>query len=134
MNVFEVPLSPQAQYFDVTLLNVDYNMVLTWNAIAGCWVLDIYDPSNVALVLGIPLITGADLLSQFGYLGFGGGLIVTVDAGAGVPTFDGLGSSGHLYFIVPEASDSAAPVVTASIYGPSSGGKIIIPPTPGPSA
>ena len=98
---FEIPLSPQAQTFDVSLANLDYNMRVTWNPISVCWVLDIADTNGVPLVQGIPLITGADLLAQYTYLGISGGLIVTVDDGIGVPTFQGLGDSGHLYFVVP---------------------------------
>lgn len=128
LSVFEIPLSPNAQRFDVVLLNVDYNMVVTWNAIAACWVLDIYDSNNVPLVRGLPLITGADLLAQFRYLGFGGGLIVTVDAGIGVPTFGGLGVTGHLYFIVPPSPSDVAAQAGTDIYGIK---KTIEPPTGG---
>jgi hypothetical protein len=62
--------------------------------------MDIGDENGTILVAGIPLVSGADLLSQYRYLGFPGGLFVTTDRGAGeVPTFDGLGATSHLYFI-----------------------------------
>lgn len=101
MQPFEIPLNPQAVVFDISLLNVDYNMRIVWNPISMCWVLDIASANSVPLVQGVPLITGADLLAQYAYLGFGGGLVVTTDDGIGVPTFEGLGVSGHLYFTVP---------------------------------
>lgn len=100
---FEIPLSPKAQTFNVSLANVDYNMRLVWNPISACWMLDISDTDGVPVVLGIPLVTGADLLAQYTYLGIRGGLVVTVDDGVGVPTFSGLGLQGHLYFVVPAA-------------------------------
>lgn len=98
---YEIPLDPKAVVFAITLGNNDYSMQIVWNPISMCWVLDIADGSDVPLVQGIPLITGADLLAQYAYLGFGGGLVVTTDDGVGVPTFEGLGVSGHLYFTVP---------------------------------
>lgn len=115
---FEIPLSPEAQRFDIVLNNISYNMLIVWNPISGCWVLDIYDSNNVALVQGIPLVTGADLLAQYAYLGFGGGLVCTVDAGIGVPTFAGLGETGHLYFVLPEDQVAASGVAGGTdIYG-----------------
>lgn len=96
---YEIPLTPNAQTFDVSLGGIDYNMRLIWNSISACWVLDIADASNNPLVRGIPLVTGANLLGQYAYLGIPGGLTVTVDDGIGVPTYPGLGSTGHLYFV-----------------------------------
>lgn len=98
---YEIPLSPKAQVFNVSLAGVDYNMRIVWNTASLCWVLDIADTDGVPILQGLPLVTGADLLAQYAYLGIRGGLIVTVDDGIGVPTFAGLGVQGHLYFIVP---------------------------------
>lgn len=99
LNVFEIPLSGNAQRFDIVLSDVDYFMQFVWNSIANCWVLDISDLNSNPIVQGIPLITGADLLAQFQSLGFTGGLICTTDDGVGIPTYAGLGSTGHLYFV-----------------------------------
>lgn len=98
---YEIPLSPKAVVFDISLAGNDYNMRIVWNPISLCWVLDIADSGDVPILQGVPLITGADLLAQYAYLGLSGGLVVTVDTGVGVPTFEGLGESGHLYFVVP---------------------------------
>jgi hypothetical protein len=46
------------------------------------------------------LVTGADLLEQFGYLDLGGAFIVQTDHDIdAVPTFANLGTAGRLYFV-----------------------------------
>jgi hypothetical protein len=44
-------------------------MAVTWRA--AFWCLDIMDSTGADLIKGIPLITGADLLAQYRYLGLG---------------------------------------------------------------
>jgi hypothetical protein len=96
---YEIPLTPDSQHFTITLAGVVYNLALTWRSGTG-WVLDIADTNDAPLVSGIPLVTGTDLLGQFGYLGIGGKLIVLVDGDiAAVPTYDNLGTEGKLYFV-----------------------------------
>jgi len=61
--------------------------------------MDISDNLGNPMVCGVPLVTGADLLAQYGYLGFQGKLYIVTDGfRAGVPTFDGLGVSSRLYY------------------------------------
>lgn len=73
-----------------------------WNVPANCWVVDIATEEGTPVLCGIPLVTGADLLEQFGYLGFGGQLIaVTDNARDTPPTFSNLGITGHMYYIAP---------------------------------
>lgn len=63
--------------------------------------LDISDFSNNPILTGIPIVTGSDLLEQFGYLKFGGKLIAQTDTDTlAVPNFNNLGSSGNLFFVV----------------------------------
>jgi hypothetical protein len=101
-DVFEVPLQAGAQQFAIGLGTTLYEFTVTWCAPAACWILDIADSTGAAIVSGIPLITGADLLAQLAYLGIGGELIVQTDHDPdAVPTFANLGATGHLYFIVP---------------------------------
>lgn len=105
MAAIEIALVPsQAQVLDVSLGEVGYKLRLTYDtAQEGSWILDIGDANGAMLVAGLPLVTGVDLLAQYRYLGFGGGLVVTADRGAGeVPTFEGLGVTSHLFF-VPDA-------------------------------
>lgn len=100
---YEIPLTPaQPTDFSVTLGNNIYMMSLRWrDADQGGWVLDIYDVNNMPLVCGIPLVTGLDLLMQYKYLGITGSLVVLSDGDAwSVPTYNSLGDSSHLYFVV----------------------------------
>lgn len=101
-SVFEVPLDSQPQSFQIDLAGVQYSMSLNWrDAPQGGWFLDLSDASGNLLIGGIPLVTGADLLAQYAYLGIGGELWVQTDGDpAAVPTFDNLGSESHLYFVV----------------------------------
>lgn len=101
MTPFEVPLNPIAQKLSIVLANVTYNLTVKWNSKSECWVVDLADANDVPIVSGIPLVTGADLFEQYGYLALGGGLIVQTDHDQDlVPAYAALGSSGHVYFII----------------------------------
>lgn len=77
--------------------------VTKWNRFMEAWVVDIYESDGTTLVLGgIGLVTGADLLRQYGYLGLGGQMIAQTDHDTdAVPTFENLGGEGHLYYLSP---------------------------------
>lgn len=99
--IYEIPLSGQAQTFNITLGTVSYQFTLKWNTASNCWILDIADDAGDAILSGIPLVTGADLLEQFTHLGIGGGLYVQTDGNVqAVPTFTNLGTDSHLYLVV----------------------------------
>lgn len=99
-NTVEVPLTSVPQTFSIQLGPTTYNMNLYWNNNAeGGWTLDIADNNNNPIVQGIPIVTGADLLAQYGYLNFGGQLVAYTDGDPLVPpTYTNLGTSSHLYF------------------------------------
>lgn len=102
MQTFEIPLTAQPQTFTSTLVGVQYQFTLAWrDTDGGGWFLDIADASGNALLSGIPLVTGVDLLAQYGYLGFGFELWVQTDAADVPPTFTNLGTQSHLYCVVP---------------------------------
>ena len=44
---------------------------LSYNTIAGYWIMGVYDKAKNALVLNIPLLVGQDLFAQFKYLYIG---------------------------------------------------------------
>ena len=98
--VYEIPTSPTPQTFSITLSGVQYQCALRWNTASSCWTLDLSD-ANGNLILGsIPVIPGVNLLEQFDYLELGGALVASTDYDPNaVPTFDNLGSTGHLYWI-----------------------------------
>lgn len=97
---FEVPLQPTAQQFTIQLGAIVYQLTLIWRtgAEAG-WFLDIALVSGAPVVLGIPLVTGVDLLAQYPDKNFGGSLRVTTDGDPEAPpTYGNLGVTSHLYF------------------------------------
>ena len=76
-------------------------MTFRWCAPAVCWLLDVADAGGAAILSGVPLVTGTDLLGQFIYLGIGGALIVQSDNSPNrVPSYTTLGITGHLYYLV----------------------------------
>ncbi|MDQ0507423.1 phage baseplate plug family protein [Xanthobacter agilis] len=99
---YEIPITPASnQTFSVVLNDVAYQLTLQWRAATDAgWVLDIADESGTALVCGIPLVTGIDLLGQHQHLGIGGSLYVATDGDQdAAPTFDSLGDTSHLYWV-----------------------------------
>lgn len=98
---YEIPLSAFAQTFRITLGSADYQVTQRFSAAAQAWVLDLANSDNVPLVSGLPLVTGADLLSQFKHLGIQGRIIVQTDGEVdAVPSYTSLGASGHAYYVV----------------------------------
>jgi hypothetical protein len=97
---YEIPTSARAERFSILLASIVYRLTLHWCAPLASWVLDIADSGGVALVCGLPVIPGVDLLAQHRHLGIGGHLFAVVDGDAcAAPSFTGLGSTGHLYFV-----------------------------------
>ncbi|KDA93341.1 phage baseplate plug family protein [Pantoea agglomerans] len=96
MQTSEIPLSPDNQQFTTTINGINYSILTLWRDEAG-WVIDLLNSSSIAIVTGIPLVTGANLLEQFGFLRLGFGLVVVCDDPAqGYPTRDDLGLRSHL--------------------------------------
>ena len=100
---YEVPLDATPQSFTVSLAGTEYRMTVKWNTAAECWVMDLSTTAGVSVLGGVPLVTGADLLAQYEYLNFGCQLVVQTDDDTdAVPTFDNLGTNGHLFILVQE--------------------------------
>jgi hypothetical protein len=101
MQIYEIPLSPQPQTFTVALGGTDYRLTFYWSTPANCWMLDLADANSNPMVQGIPVITGLDLLYQYKYLSVAGSLVVQTDYDTqAVPTFENLGVTGRVYFVV----------------------------------
>ncbi len=103
MAVFEIPFVPgQPQQMQISLNGTVYSIKARWCDPANCWMMDLSDSSGNPILLGVPLVTGADLLDQYEYLGIGGALIVQTDNDVdAVPTFANHGSQAGLYFVTP---------------------------------
>lgn len=100
MTVAEIPTAPRAQLFRITLGGVEYQITQRWNTPNNCWFVDIADTDGTPRLLGLMLVTGVDLLSQFAHLGIGGQMVVQTDHDADVvPNYTSLGDTGHLYYI-----------------------------------
>lgn len=128
MTPYLVPLKPYAQQFTISLSGITYTLTLNFRALPewtetgndegivetggnsipfsidtddGGWVLDIGDANNNPIVQGIPLVTGADLLAKYGYLGFIGQLWVQSLSGNPdtTPTYANLGTNGMLFYV-----------------------------------
>jgi hypothetical protein len=98
---FLIPLQSTNQRITITLAGVLYQLTVRWNDMNQAWQLDIADQNGNAIVSGIPVVTGRDLLAPFQYLNFGGQLIAqTANDTTAVPTLTNLGSAGNLYFVV----------------------------------
>lgn len=102
---YVIPFSPQPQKIVVQLGGTTYTLTTRWLTPSDCWLLDIADVNNNPIVSGIPMITGADLLEQYRYLGFTGSLFAyatqaPVDT---VPTFRNLGITTQVAFF-PDAA------------------------------
>ena len=94
-----LPLKPYPQRLVVPLLSTTYNLRTRWSVSNNSWMLDISDANNNLLVGSVPLVTGADLLEQYGYLELGFGLLVEMTSGPPntVPGYGDLGVNAQVY-------------------------------------
>lgn len=99
---YEIPLTPATpQQLTVSLAGTQRRLTVRWCEPAAAWVLDVANVDGTVVLSGVPLVTGVDLLGQYGYLNLGGSLVCQTDGDPNaVPTFDNLGTISHLYFLV----------------------------------
>lgn len=100
---YTISLTPEPQSFGIALAGREYRLRVRWfDAPEGGWHLDILTPDGAGAILaGVPLVTGCDLLEQHGHLDLGGGL--WVDAVL-PPTLDDLGVGVDLVFVVEDGT------------------------------
>lgn len=98
--VYEVPLTASAQIFRIELAFIAYSVQVRWCPPMQAWVCDFMDGAGTPVLMGVPLVTGADLFDQYTYLGFAGQLRVqSLSDPFKIPTLTSLGSDGLLFFI-----------------------------------
>jgi hypothetical protein len=115
---YEIPLEPAAQTFQIALAGYTYAVTMWWSTATACWNISIADPNGAAILDSIPLVTGVDLLGPYAYLGFGGQLVVQTDHNPdAVPTFENLGTTGHVYFVVTTTIKAPPPNYTNIYFG-----------------
>lgn len=103
MATYRVPVTAATQTFKISLAGVFYQILLQWCDPSRCWILSFSNSQGSPLLSSIPLVTGVDLLSPHQHLGIKGSLVVQTDNNPDeVPDLNTLGSTGNLYFIVPD--------------------------------
>lgn len=98
-----LPLTNTPQKFTISLGGTEYILTCRWNsADEGGWYINLDNAATGNNILsGVPLVAGADLLAQYEYLNFGGGLIIYTNAeGMTPPTIDNLGDDSNVFFMV----------------------------------
>lgn len=101
MSYFTIPLIATPQKMAIRLGGIGYQLTFQYrNCDQGGWTIDIADGSGNAILSGIPMVTGINLLAQYKYLQLGGGLFVqTTSNPDAVPTFENLGDDALLYWV-----------------------------------
>jgi hypothetical protein len=99
--LFTIPLISVPQTFNIVMGGRQLTLTSKWNENSG-WLLDFYDGVTTdPLVMAVPLVTGANLLEQYEYLGIPGALVVMTDGDEfAEPTETNLGSEANLYYLV----------------------------------
>jgi len=98
-----IPLTGQNERFSTALAQTPYQLQVVWRddpCGQGGWILDINDSNGLPIINGMAMVSGADLLAQYEYLGIGGQLYIQngLDPDA-VATFTDLGTDTKLYFV-----------------------------------
>lgn len=102
MSAYEIPLTAEPQTFFIDLAGTTYKLTLKWCSPMGCWILDIANSDEIPLIMGIPVITGVDLLKQYAYVGIKGRLFAqSLGDLFSPPTFTNLGTGALLFFVTP---------------------------------
>lgn len=101
--ILELPLSSDpAQSFSVQLGQVKYYIEAQYNSRNGVWTLDLFDDaSRVAIVRGIALVLGVDMLAPYN---LGIGTFIALDnTGQGLDAGqDDLGTRVAVYWLSPD--------------------------------
>ncbi len=99
MNIQEIPLTANNQFFNITVGEYAINLRLVFRDAAG-WIMDVRDSGGADILCGVPLVVGVDLLEQYPDLGISGFFAVLSDDSRELyPTKTNLGTGSHLYFV-----------------------------------
>ena len=101
MALFEIPLTGNNQAFNIQLAGVLYRLRLVWRGVPdGRWFMDIGFPNGTALINGLPLTMGNNMLRQHQHI-LPGVLFMVSDDGT-EPTFDNLGVHARMFWMPPQ--------------------------------
>lgn len=82
MDIFEIPLRPQAEQFQIEIAGSEWTLRTHWNGALVGWTVDIGRSETEWLVVNLALVAGHDLLEPYEHIGFGFGLWLQVDGDA----------------------------------------------------
>jgi hypothetical protein len=102
--VYTVPLTNAAQTLSISLGGTTYSLRVLWNKYMGTYCMDVATSTGTPILNSVPLVTGANLLEQYGYLGLAnnGALLVQSDSNPLTPpTYESLGQTSQLYYVAP---------------------------------
>jgi hypothetical protein len=104
LKFFRVPLLNTPQRSQLSLSGVDYIFINRWFSGMNLWVFSLLSADDESILINdMPLITGADLLEQWEFLGIPGKMICLTAGDQGAPpTFDNLGGAANLFYITNE--------------------------------
>lgn len=100
LDVYIIPFSNKEESFVCSLSGISLRFENFWNDAAQLWFIDVYNATtNEAITLGLPLVTGCDLLAQFKYKGLAGHIFCHNEGATDEPpTFENLGETCFVYF------------------------------------
>lgn len=95
MAIQEIPLTADNQQFSINIAGATWCVGINWRDLY--WIMDLQNDRGEPVISGIPLVTGADLLAQYGYMRLGFKLVVVCDDSTqDYPTKTDLGGRSHL--------------------------------------
>lgn len=97
MALYEIPLLDRNQKFFIKLNKVNYQLKLIYR---NRWYLDIYQANTEPVALGIPLVSGIDILSPFSHV-ISGSMYVQNLNEVESQSFNDLGTNIKLYWQDP---------------------------------
>ena len=90
MTALTIPLAGYPETFTIALGGVSYTLTIQYR---NGWFMDIADDSGSPIASSIPMVVGIDLLSQYGYLGIPGPMILVNTVAPNVdPDYTNLGT------------------------------------------
>lgn len=100
--ILSLPITNTPEKFSISLNGTEFVLVSRWNdAPEAGWIVDFYDEDELPLIMNVPLILGANLLSQYAYIAVEGLVyVINEEPDFPVPTLNNLGISSFVLYEV----------------------------------
>ena len=100
MAIYEIPLNPYAERFQIEIAGEPYYLQTHWNVPMQRWTLDIGRSETEWLVTNLAMVNGLNLLEPYEHLGFNFELRLWIDGDLeGEASYDGLGTAAKLLVV-----------------------------------